>query len=64
MFIKKGIDKMMLYINTMKYNLATKKNKLAPFVAITVNLQIFLLSEVSHIEEKNGICVLSRFSCV
>jgi len=64
MFIKKGIDKMMLYMNTMKYYLATIKNKIAPFGAIRVNLQIFLLSEVSHIEEKNGICVLSRFSCV
>ena len=36
MFVKKGIDKMMLYMNTMKYYVATIKNKIAAFGAIRI----------------------------
>ena len=36
MFVKKGIDKMMLYMDTMKYYVATIKNKIAAFGAIRI----------------------------
>ena len=41
----------MWYIHTMEYYSAIKKNKIMPFAATWIELQIFLLSEVSQKEK-------------
>ena len=38
----------MQYINTMEYYSAINKNEIVPFVAPRINLEIIILSEVSH----------------
>ena len=43
--------KKMLYINTMEYYSAIKKNKILPFVATWMDLESILLSEVSQTEK-------------
>ena len=44
----------MWYIYTMEYYSAIKKNKIMPFTATGMQLEIFILSEVSQKEEKQG----------
>ena len=41
----------MWYINTMEYYSARKKNEMMPFAATWMDLEIILLSEVSHTEK-------------
>ena len=40
-----------MYIYTMEYYLAMKKNKIMPFVATWMDLEIIILSEVSQTEK-------------
>ena len=44
--------KKMQYTYTMKYYLAIKENKIMPFAAKWRDLEIVILSEISHIEKK------------
>ena len=53
-----GLRRGILYIYTMDYYLAIKKNKIMPFAAIWVQLEILILSEVSQ-EEKDKYQMLS-----
>ena len=39
-----------VYIHTMKYYSAIKNNKIMPFAAIWMDLEIIILSEVSQIK--------------
>ena len=39
----------MVYINTMKYYSAIKKNKIMPLAATWMELETLILSEVSHL---------------
>ena len=43
-----GCIKKMWYIHTMKYYWAIKKNEIMTFVAMCVNLEITILSEVGQ----------------
>ena len=43
--------KKMWYIYTMEYYSAIKKNKLMPFAATWMDLEIFILSEVSQTQK-------------
>ena len=43
-------DTVYIYIHTMEYYSAIKKNELMPFAAIQIDLQIIILSEVSQKE--------------
>ena len=43
--------KKMQYIYTMEYHSAIKKNKIMPFVATWMDLEIIMLSEVSQTEK-------------
>ena len=43
-------DTVYIYIHTMEYYSAVKKNELMPFAAIQIDLQIIILSEVSQKE--------------
>ena len=44
------MDKKMWYTYTMEYYSATKKNKIMPFAAIEMQLEIIILTEVSEKE--------------
>ena len=48
-----------MYIHTMDYYSAIKKNKIMPFVATWMNLQIIILSEINQ-KETNIISLLCR----
>ena len=50
--------KKMWYIYTMEYYSAIKKSEIMPFAAIGMNLEIIILSEVSH-TEKEKYCMIS-----
>ena len=50
--------KKMLYIYTMEYYLAIKKNKIMPFAATWMELETLILSEVSQ-KEKDKYHVIS-----
>ena len=43
--------KKMVYIHTMEYCSAIKKNEIMPFAATWMDLEIIILSERSHIEK-------------
>ena len=43
----------MWYIYTMEYYLAIKNNEIMPFAAVSVDLEIVILSEVSQKEKAN-----------
>ena len=46
MLINRGMDKEDVYIYTMEYSLAIKKNKLLPSAAKSMQLETVILSEV------------------
>ena len=53
--------KKMWYIYIMKYYLAIKKNKIMPFAAIWMELEILILSKVSWKDKnKHHISLMSR----
>ena len=43
--------KKMWYIHTMEYYSAIKQNEIMPFAATWMDLEIFILSEISHTEK-------------
>ena len=43
--------KKMWYVHTMEYSSAIKKNKIMPFAATWMDLEIIILSEVSQTEK-------------
>ena len=45
------------YIYTMEYYSAIKKNKIIPFTATWMNLEIVILSEISQ-KEENKYCII------
>ena len=47
-------DKEMVYIYTIKYYLAIKKNEIMPFAATWMDLEIIILSEVSEDRRKTN----------
>ena len=49
--IEELINKM-LYIHTMEYYLAIKKNEIMPFAATWIDLKIVILSEVKQTKER------------
>ena len=51
--------KMMWYIDTMEYYSAIKKNKMMPFAATWMDLEIIILSEISQ-KEKDKYHMISR----
>ena len=53
--------KKMWYIYIMKYYLAIKKNKIMPFAATQMELETFILSEVSQ-KEKDQYRMMSLIS--
>ena len=52
--------KNMWYVHTMGYISAIKKNKIMPFAATRMDLEVFILSEVSQKEEKYMISLICR----
>ena len=48
----------MVYIYTMKYYLAIKKNEILPFVTTGMDLERIMLSEISQ-TEKDKYCMIS-----
>ena len=48
----------MWYVHTMGYISAIKKNKIMPFAATRMDLEVFILSEVSQKEEKYMISLI------
>ena len=48
MFIDRGVDQEDVCINTMEYYSAIKKNEIPAFLATWMDLEIIMLSEVSH----------------
>ena len=54
--------KKMWYIYTMEYYSAIKKNKIMPFAATWIQLEIFILSAVSQ-KEKDKYCMISSPKC-
>ena len=46
--IDRGVIKKMGYTYTMEYYSATKRNEILPFLAIWVDLEIIMLSELSQ----------------
>ena len=46
----------MWYIYTMEYYLAIKRNKITTFLATQMDLEIIMLSEVSHTRDTNIKC--------
>jgi len=51
----------MLYLYTMEYYSAIKKNKIMPFAATWMELETLILSEVSH-KEKDKYHMISLIS--
>ena len=47
--------KKMWYIYTMKYYSAIKKNKIMPFAAMWMDLEIIILSEVSQTQDRKSV---------
>ena len=54
MYIDRGMHKEVWYIYTMEYYSAIKKNKIMPFSATWMDLEIVILSEVSQTQKDNG----------
>ena len=51
MSINRGVDKEVVHIYTMEYHSAIKKNKIIPFAATWMDLELVILSEVSQTEK-------------
>ena len=51
MSIDRGMDKEVVYIYTIEYYSAIKKNEIMPFAATWMDLGIIILSEVSQTEK-------------
>ena len=48
MSVDRGMDKKGVYIHTMEYYSAIRKNEIMPFAATWVDLEMIILSEVSQ----------------
>ena len=57
--MEEWIKKCGIYIYTMEYYSAIKKDKIMPFAATWIDLEIIILSEVSQ-TEKDKYCVISH----
>ena len=51
----------MWYIYTMEYYSAIKKNKIMPFAATWMQIEVIILSEVS--QKEKGKCHMTSLSC-
>ena len=49
------MDKEDVYMYTMEYYLAMKRNKIVPFAPLWMDIEIIMLSEISHMEKINTI---------